>query len=237
MNAVAGKYLQQLIFFISTCILLLQLWVGSLFHVLLWIGVGIILMSIVISAFYHRYLTHRSWECPRSLEIILALTAAGHACTPAISWVAVHRKHHRYSDTPNDPHGPGRGVIKTALIAFYDSELKYATSRLLKDPLYQFQLKHYFLIMFGYFICWSIIFGPISWCIINAYAYVGQAFVNYVAHYRNKPTNIPLVSLFLAGETYHEHHHRNPSDPKFGTLDIPYWFIVWVRWLIGLKRT
>lgn len=55
---------------------------------------------------YHRLLTHRGFTCPKWLEHFFA--TLGVCClqdTPA-RWVAVHRKHHQFSDKEPDPHSP-----------------------------------------------------------------------------------------------------------------------------------
>src|SRR5205085_2190621 len=54
--------------------------------------------TLGINLCFHRLLTHRSFECPKWLERILAVL--GVCClqdTPA-RWVAVHRLHHQHSD-------------------------------------------------------------------------------------------------------------------------------------------
>ena len=62
--------------------------------------------TLGINLCYHRLLAHRSFVCPKWLEHGFALL--GVCClqdTPA-RWVAIHRRHHQYSDEQNDPHSP-----------------------------------------------------------------------------------------------------------------------------------
>jgi stearoyl-CoA desaturase (delta-9 desaturase) len=59
-----------------------------------------------ISVGYHRLLTHRSFACPRWLEHGLAILGVCCWQGSPLNWVAVHRKHHQYSDEPEDPHSP-----------------------------------------------------------------------------------------------------------------------------------
>lgn len=219
-----GKHIQQVLFMYSGVI-----FIASLFNVTLytyfWTIYAVLFIGIVISAYYHRFLTHYSWNCPRWLEVILAIMTAGHGLTPAISWVAVHRKHHRMSDTPEDPHGPHKGFIKNALVSFYQTDLKYATNKLLNDDLYKFQLKYYAVIAIVYYCVWAYFFGPVSWLIINGFAYIGQVTINYIAHDKGKPVNRPQFALLLSAETYHLNHHKFPTEPRFGKYDIPFMFI------------
>src|SRR5690606_23431519 len=61
-----------------------------------------------ITVGYHRYFTHGSFKARRGLKIFLAL-AGGLAVEGAvITWVADHRRHHKYSDKEKDPHSPWR---------------------------------------------------------------------------------------------------------------------------------
>lgn len=215
------KFLQQVVFLFSSLVLLYSLFVVPTLYAWLWFAYAILFVGIIISAFYHRQLTHRAWKCPRWLEYVLTILAAGHALTPAISWTAIHRKHHRMSDTIEDPHGPKIGFINNALISFYKTDLKYA-GRLLKDKLYMFQVNYYVHIAVVYFIVWSFIFGPTSWLIINGYAYIAQASINWITH-KDGPLNLSHVhALFFSGETYHKNHHIHPNEATTGLVDLPY---------------
>ncbi len=69
-----------------------------------------------ISVGFHRLLTHRSFKAKRALKI--GLTVAGSMAIEgsAISWVAIHRRHHMFSDQLEDPHSPhryGPGAVGT----------------------------------------------------------------------------------------------------------------------------
>lgn len=207
-----GKFIQQAVFFLATLVLAYSCVFQPTVATYAWVIFGILLVGIIPAAFYHRFLTHNAWKCPRWLEVVLAIMAAGHGFTPAISWVAIHRKHHRYADTNEDPHGPHFGVMANALISFYKTDLKYAGS-IMRDRLYQLQLKYYLEIMLVYMVIWSMIFGPMSWFIINGMAYLIQASINYIAHKDSQPVNLShWHALLFSGETYHENHHRFPTN-------------------------
>lgn len=76
-----------------------------------WTGVAICVIGIhvfgqAINLCYHRGLTHRSFEMTKWLERLFVFL--GICCmqdTPG-RWVAHHRRHHQYSDEPEDPHSP-----------------------------------------------------------------------------------------------------------------------------------
>ena len=55
---------------------------------------------------YHRYYSHRAFKMPKWIEYYLLFFAHIMMVGPAITWVANHREHHKYVDTPKDPHSP-----------------------------------------------------------------------------------------------------------------------------------
>jgi stearoyl-CoA desaturase (Delta-9 desaturase) len=55
---------------------------------------------------FHRLFTHRSFEARRPLKIVLAVLGSMSFQGSIIGWVADHRRHHRYTDRPGDPHSP-----------------------------------------------------------------------------------------------------------------------------------
>lgn len=59
-----------------------------------------------ISVANHRYFSHRSFKATPFFEFLLFLSSAIAFQTPAITWAAVHRKHHQHSDKEEDPHSP-----------------------------------------------------------------------------------------------------------------------------------
>ena len=59
---------------------------------------------VIVTAAYHRYFSHRSFKTSRAFQFILALAAQSSAQKGVIWWAAHHRWHHKYSDTPADPH-------------------------------------------------------------------------------------------------------------------------------------
>jgi stearoyl-CoA desaturase (delta-9 desaturase) len=55
---------------------------------------------------FHRLFTHHSFVARRPLKISLALLGSMSFQGSLIGWVADHRRHHRFSDHPGDPHSP-----------------------------------------------------------------------------------------------------------------------------------
>jgi len=76
-----------------------------------------------ISMGFHRYFTHSSFKATRPLRVALAIAGSMAIEGPLLTWVADHRRHHKYSDREGDPHSPWRfgndskAVIKGLLYA------------------------------------------------------------------------------------------------------------------------
>jgi stearoyl-CoA desaturase (Delta-9 desaturase) len=76
------------------------------------VAVFVIMYSLTglgVTVGFHRHLTHRSFSTSRPLRGILAVLGSASIEGPVISWVADHRKHHRFSDKEGDPHSPHVG--------------------------------------------------------------------------------------------------------------------------------
>jgi stearoyl-CoA desaturase (Delta-9 desaturase) len=61
-----------------------------------------------ISMGFHRYFTHGSFKAVRGFKIALAIAGSLAIEGPVLTWVADHRRHHKYSDKEGDPHSPWR---------------------------------------------------------------------------------------------------------------------------------
>ena len=61
-----------------------------------------------ISMGYHRYFTHGSFKAVRPFKIALGVAGTLAIEGPVLTWVADHRRHHKYSDQEGDPHSPWR---------------------------------------------------------------------------------------------------------------------------------
>jgi stearoyl-CoA desaturase (delta-9 desaturase) len=61
---------------------------------------------IGIGVGYHRYFTHRGFQTKRPIRMMLAILGSMAAQGPVLYWVAIHRRHHTYSDLDGDPHSP-----------------------------------------------------------------------------------------------------------------------------------
>lgn len=76
-----------------------------------WFALGFALVlylirMFAITAFYHRYFSHRAFRTTRVFQFILALIGATAVQRGPIWWASHHRHHHLYSDETEDAHSP-----------------------------------------------------------------------------------------------------------------------------------
>jgi fatty-acid desaturase len=55
---------------------------------------------------YHRLITHKGFVCSKRLEHFLAILGVCCLQDTPVRWVAIHRRHHQFSDDTPDPHSP-----------------------------------------------------------------------------------------------------------------------------------
>jgi stearoyl-CoA desaturase (Delta-9 desaturase) len=95
-------------------------WGGALrWQDLVVLAITYTLTGLGITVGYHRLFTHRSFKTTRGVRALLAVLGSMAVEGPVLEWVATHRKHHRFSDQPGDPHSPHldhapgwRGVLR-----------------------------------------------------------------------------------------------------------------------------
>jgi stearoyl-CoA desaturase (delta-9 desaturase) len=166
-------------------------------------------------------------------------------------WVAVHRKHHRYSDIEGDPHTPNiygiwNVLFKGAVLyskAAKDSDMvnMYGVGTP-DDNIEKFYTKYNALgIMIMLWINLTL-FGPIVGFVIWGIQMLWIPFwaagvINGVAHwigYRNGNTNdtsrnISPLGIIVGGEELHNNHHLEPRSIKFSKrwfeFDIGYFYL------------
>ena len=66
------------------------------------------LTGLGVTVGFHRLLTHRAFTASRPLRTALAVAGSMSFQGDVIGWVAIHRRHHAFTDRPGDPHSPYR---------------------------------------------------------------------------------------------------------------------------------
>lgn len=70
-------------------------------------GIGVYVFGTLgVNLGYHRLLTHRSFAAPKWFERTLVILGVCSLQDSPARWVAVHRRHHQFTDEPVDPHSP-----------------------------------------------------------------------------------------------------------------------------------
>ena len=59
-----------------------------------------------ITGGYHRYFSHHAFKTSRVFQFVLAWLGCSAMQNGPLWWASGHRRHHRFSDKPGDPHSP-----------------------------------------------------------------------------------------------------------------------------------
>ncbi len=192
--------------------------------------------SIGINLTYHRLLTHRGFKVPQWFEYVLSTIAATSGQGPMLLWVAEHRLHHRYSDTPEDPHSPLSGAFHAHMgHLFWHKEFEDEPDRWSKyvpdlndKPYYRFLSKYaavfvavpaVLLYMWGGigFVLWGVcmrivLMWHVTWSVNSACHIWGyQTFKT-----SDTSRNFWLTGYLGAGEGWHNNHHAFPVSAAHG---------------------
>lgn len=98
-----------------------------------WFAVGFMLVfylirMFAITAFFHRYFSHKTFQTSRVLQFIFALIGTMSAQRGPLWWVAHHRYHHRHTDTQHDPHSSGYGFWYSH-VGWFLNDYNFATRK------------------------------------------------------------------------------------------------------------
>jgi fatty-acid desaturase len=218
-----------------------------------------IFISINEQAFFHRMLTHRSWNAPTWIKVIGLHISTLSLLAPAYIWVAVHRQHHQYTDTEKDPHSPlyhsnMKIQFLSSLIPF---DIRFAAD-LIKNKIVVFYTVCYFQIIF---VSWAVLIYLIGldkfftiWLAGTALAIITANGINTWHHskiywpgqYRNTQRHSDtskndLLTGFLIFDGWHNNHHANPKSYYYGKkwweLDICGIYIWLIATVTGYKSS
>lgn len=70
-----------------------------------------LIRMFAITAFYHRYFSHKAFKTSRFCQFLFALLGATATQRGPIWWASHHRRHHIYSDQEKDAHSPRHGFL------------------------------------------------------------------------------------------------------------------------------
>lgn len=220
-------------------------WVGVSPVALVVCAASYLLRMFAITAFYHRYFSHRTFGTSRPVQFLFALLGAAATQRGPLWWAAHHRRHHRHADGPEDPHRPADGWWH-AHVGWFLRDDNFATDRTrVRDWLQYPELvwldRFDVLVPVAYaaalFALGSVLAGAFpalgtSGAQLLVWGYVvstvllthATLLVNSVAHlWGSRPfatdddsRNNPVVALLTLGEGWHNNHHRYPGSARQG---------------------
>jgi len=183
-------------------------------------------LNIGIICGYHRYFTHASFKANRFVKLLMLYFGTLSSVGAVIGWVAVHRKHHRFSDTDQDPHSPfHKGNLRVWFGYFfniYEVEGKYG-ARLAKDKDILFFQEYYYSIIFLSLIV-LVAINPLLLIVLYSIPQIltlnATSAINVLTHITGEVKDSPTLGALIYGEGWHATHHKHPLLPRLHKYDI-----------------
>ena len=219
-----------------------------------WTGVGICAASyairmFAITAFYHRYFSHRTYRMGRITQFFAAFLGATATQKGPIWWAAHHRVHHKESDTSDDPHNSHEGFWHSHWMWFLYREAEATDLESVSDLARYRELRwigsYYFIppvmLGFGLYAIGGWHYTVWGYFVSTFFLSNGTYTINSLMHYWGKQQyatgdesrNHLLLALITLGEGWHNSHHAFPSSARHGLapgqLDFSWLFIQLLR--------
>jgi stearoyl-CoA desaturase (Delta-9 desaturase) len=210
--------------------------------------------GLSITAGYHRYWAHRSYQLHPFMQVIFMLFGTAALQHAILGWASQHRTHHRYvDDVEKDPYSIRRGfwfahmgwILRNYKSGFDD----FSNARdLERDPLVMFQYRHYVKLVLLMNVALPLFLGWLAGDAIGTFLLAGVLrvvlnhhftfFINSLAHMwgaqpytdENTAKDNGLVAFFTYGEGYHNFHHIFDNDYRNG---VKWWAFDPGKWLIA----
>jgi stearoyl-CoA desaturase (delta-9 desaturase) len=212
---------------------------------------------LATSIYLHRALAHRSLQLHPLADVafraVLWLTTG----QSRQEWVAVHRKHHTFTDREGDPHSPrllGFWRVQLLNVVYYAREARNPATLdtfapdLPPDRLDRVLFSHDLLgpAVGLALLCALVGLGPgLVAGLLHAviYVFVMAPLINALGHWRgsrnfqNTAYNLCALAWITGGESLHNNHHAHPRSAKFsirrGEFD-PSWPFIGLLRALGL---
>lgn len=214
-----------------------------------------------VTLYLHRNQTHKGVEFHAAVSHFMRFWLWLTTGMVTKQWVAIHRKHHRFTDKEGDPHSPmiygiNRVLFKGAGLyhaASKDAEMiqQYGVGTpddWIEQHIYTAHSRLGIMIMLTIDL---LMFGPwgfLVWGVQMLWIpFWAAGVVNGIGHwvgYRNGTTNdnsrnISPVGIVIGGEEFHNNHHLDPANPKLSKkaweFDIG-WFYIRILSMLGLAK-
>jgi len=223
------------------------------------VGLGLTqLANLATTVYLHRDLAHRAVKLHPVLRSCFKVFLWLSTGINARQWAAVHRKHHAFTDTDEDPHSPARlGWVRVQLTnaGLYRRSARdpLTTGRYAKDIPVTWPDRILLnrgtiglVLGIAVLVFWLGWLGGGIAAVVHTVGYIGLGgSVNSVAHtfgrrpFDNSATNVTWLAWLTCGEGYHNNHHAAPTSARFGrrwyNFDLGWWFIS-VSQFLGLAQ-
>ncbi|HKY00229.1 MAG TPA: acyl-CoA desaturase [Steroidobacteraceae bacterium] len=215
------------------------------------------LRMFAITAFYHRYFSHRAFRTSRAAQFVFALLGATAVQRGPLWWAAHHRQHHAQADGLADPHSPKVHGFLWSHVKWFLARENFATREKLVRDLARFPELRWLdrwdaavpaalaLALLGVG-AWleraapALGTGPwqmLVWgfCISTVALWHATFTINSLAHRfgsrryatRDESRNNGWLALLTLGEGWHNNHHRYPAAARQGF----YWWEIDISYL------
>lgn len=150
--------------FLGFIVAMMLAWKEGINRVEVGLFVGMYVLTVAgVTIGFHRHLAHRAFRTSNAFRILLAILGSMTAQGPVVFWVAVHRRHHVYSDQPGDPHSPnlqGEGPLRSLRGLWYGhigwmfsdeqtSWIKFARDILQDRTMFRIHQQYFFWLSMG----------------------------------------------------------------------------------------
>ncbi len=207
-----------------------------------------------VTAGFHRYFSHRSFKTSRGFQFVLAFLAQTSAQRGVLWWAAIHRHHHRHSDTPQDVHSPRHaGFFQSHVGWIFRKSRSTADYSTIQDftryPELRFLNRHpYFPATLLAVACFLMAGWPglfVGFFLSTVILYHGVFAINSLAHVvgsrryvtADDSRNNWWLALVTLGEGWHNNHHHYQSSTRQGffwwEIDVSYYALKVLSW-VGL---
>jgi len=218
------------------------------------VGVALsVAANFATTVYLHRALSHRALTLRApAAHAFRAFLWVSTGIRPR-QWVAVHRKHHAFTDVEGDPHSPvlhGWVKVQVLNLAMYRREARNPRTieRYAKDlPATRLDRVLYDRALVGLAVGVAVLCAIFGWKVgllaafIHLNVYIGgSAAVNAIGHhfgrrpYDNNAGNLQWLAFVTAGEGLHNNHHAKPSSAKLShrwyEIDPGWWLIKALTW-------
>jgi stearoyl-CoA desaturase (delta-9 desaturase) len=204
------------------------------------VAVALTQIAVLATSIYlHRALAHRSLRLHPVADVVFRVILWLTTGQRRQQWVAVHRKHHAFTDRAGDPHSPrllGFWRVQLFNVYYYVRECRkphtIATFApdLPEDRLDRAVFSHGFAGLGVGLGLLAVVIGPWPGLIAGfthavLYVCVLAPLINALGHWRgrqnfaNTAYNWRLFAWVSAGESLHNNHHAHPRSPKFSVRD------------------